>query len=106
MLTPLYRMWDEKSSTKQPIKILKAHTKWISSAKYHPNNPLLFLTVTFLSLLLCKYEQGSYDSTVKLWDFRSTFPLVNLKDQKEKIFSVEWNGNTSLKFFKINVYYR
>jgi len=75
------KAWDERSSNKQPIKILKAHSKWISSTKFHPNNPLIFLT-------------GSYDSTVKLWDFRSTFPLVNLKDQKEKVFSVEWNGDS------------
>ena len=39
------KIWDEKASNTQPIKIIKAHSKYVSDVKFHPNNSVLFLTV-------------------------------------------------------------
>jgi len=75
------KVWDERSKTNQPIKIVRAHNKWISDVKFHPDG-LIFIT-------------GSYDSSAKIWDMRSSFPLCTFKDQHDKIFAVEWNGNNT-----------
>lgn len=35
---------------------------------------------------------SSYDSTVKVWDVRSNYPLFTLKSKKDKILATEWKG--------------
>lgn len=39
------RIWDSRMIQKSPIRILKAHNKWISDVKFNPNMDTLFLTV-------------------------------------------------------------
>lgn len=56
----LLRFWDPRSSEKNPIvKTLKAHKSWISKVEWNPLRPSVLLS-------------ASYDSSLKIWDLRSS----------------------------------
>ena len=56
----LLRFWDPRANGRNPIvKTLKAHKSWISKVEWNPLRPSVFLS-------------ASYDSSLKIWDLRST----------------------------------
>ncbi|KNC99294.1 uncharacterized protein SPPG_05548 [Spizellomyces punctatus DAOM BR117] len=78
------RLWDLRAQEGQTVKLhLSSHTNWVSSVRWSSTN-----SYTFVS--------GSYDSTIKVWDIRSTTPMYTLaggdKTKEQKVFGVDWVG--------------
>jgi len=40
------KVWDDRIKDSNPIKIIKAHNKWINELKFH-NEGLIFLTTSY-----------------------------------------------------------
>ncbi len=76
------RLWDIRSP-QIPTNTYKAHPKLVSSVKFNTRSNI-FASVLFILM------QGSYDTTVKVWDCRSAFPLQNIGTHHDKVFSVAW----------------
>lgn len=77
------RIWDSRIKEGSSVKMrLTSHNKWVSSLKWSPDSPYMLVS-------------GSYDSTIKFWDIRSsTSPLYTLQGgndpQEDKVFCVDW----------------
>jgi WD40 repeat protein len=78
------RLWDVRAP-QAPTHTFKGHSKLVNSVQFN-NRSYLFASVIFLFL----YFKGSYDTTVKIWDYRSTFPIQNIGTHHDKVFSVLW----------------
>lgn len=75
----LLRFWDPRSSEKNPIvKTLKAHKSWISHVEWNPLRPTVLLS-------------GSYDSSLKIWDLRSSSAMNTAHPHKEgRVLCAGW----------------
>jgi len=76
------RIWDSRIKEGSSVKLrLSSHNKWVSSLKWSPKSPYMLVS-------------GSYDSSVKFWDIRSsTSPLYTIKGGNElddKVLCVDW----------------
>jgi len=79
----LIRLWDPRKADKEVVKAsLKSHKGWVSCVRWSPTHAHQLLS-------------ASYDGTVKLWDIRSKIPLHTMKENKEKVLAVSWNGSSS-----------
>ncbi|KAJ3157957.1 hypothetical protein HDU89_000336 [Geranomyces variabilis] len=79
------RLWDPRAEDGLVVKLkFGSHTNWVSSVKWSPTSAYAFASC-------------SYDSTVKVWDIRSTTPLYTLSGgdaaKDEKVFAVDWVGD-------------
>ncbi|KAG1463560.1 hypothetical protein G6F46_007285 [Rhizopus delemar] len=81
------RLWDPKSEDGTNVKLtLRGHSAWVSSVSWSKKS----------EYTLCS---GSYDSSVRVWDIRSSKePLytVDAAENKEKILSVFWDNDKIL----------
>lgn len=63
---------------------LASHTNWVSSVSWSPSSAYSLVS-------------GSYDSTLKVWDIRSSTPLYTLsggdKEKDQKVFAIDWVGD-------------
>ena len=75
----LLRFWDPRSSERNPIvKTLKAHKSWISKVEWNPQRPTVLLS-------------ASYDSSLKIWDLRSSAAMNTAHPHKAgKILCAAW----------------
>ncbi|KAJ3156789.1 hypothetical protein HDU86_003555 [Geranomyces michiganensis] len=78
------RLWDPRADDGLSVKLkLASHANWVSSVKWSPTSAFAFVSC-------------SYDSTVKVWDIRSSTPLYTLSGgdaaKDEKVFAVDWVG--------------
>lgn len=75
-LTPPFRFTDGLV-----VKLkLASHTNWVSTVSWSPTS-------------MYTLASGSYDSTIKVWDIRSTTPLYSLAgatEDNQKVLSVDW----------------
>ncbi|KAI8919421.1 WD40-repeat-containing domain protein [Powellomyces hirtus] len=80
----LIRLWDPRVKEGLVVKLkLASHSNWVSSVACSPTSAYAFAS-------------SSYDSTVKVWDIRSSTPLYTLSggdaEKDEKVFAVDWVG--------------
>lgn len=87
----LISYWDLREATANISLTLAGHTGQVSALAPHPTSPLLIAS-------------GSYDSTVRIWDARSTksalfvIPLPPKEGEefsgpgREKILALDWDG--------------
>ncbi|KAI8802622.1 WD40-repeat-containing domain protein [Cladochytrium replicatum] len=78
------RVWDQRGEGGSLKLRLDGHSKWVSSVSWSPTNPYMLVS-------------GSYDSTVRMWDIRSTIPFYSMKTGTSegdmpppKVLSVLW----------------
>ncbi|KAL7045325.1 hypothetical protein ACKWTF_002193 [Chironomus riparius] len=92
------RLFDPRSNHGTIVKsTFLGHSQWVSSVKWSKTEEFLFIS-------------GSYDNTVKLWDYRSPkAPLFDLIGHEDKVMVVDWSNpkymvsggsDNSLRIFK------
>lgn len=79
------RLYDPRSTEGTICKTMfTSHSLWVSSVTWSKYDTHLFLS-------------GSYDSTVKMWDTRSSkAPLYNLEGHEGQVLAVDWSNNKYL----------
>ncbi|KAJ3088374.1 WD repeat-containing protein 12 [Physocladia obscura] len=75
------RLWDPRDQNGLVVKMkLVSHKSWVPAVSCSPTSPFALAT-------------GSYDSSIKVWDVRSTTPLHTLsaaEDGKKKVLALVW----------------
>ncbi|KAK5666031.1 hypothetical protein BDV3_006964 [Batrachochytrium dendrobatidis] len=95
----LVRLWDPRSKDGLVVKMkFSSHTNWVSCVAWSP-------TSTF------NLASGSYDSTVKVWDVRSSSAVYSLAGAEPdcKVFGLDWSGDlicSGGEDTKIHTFYR
>lgn len=77
------RTWDPRVTiaTASLCTPYTSHTGWVSAVAWHPTDSNILIS-------------GSFDSSIKVWDIRSTTPLHTLPSQhKEKVTTLAWLDN-------------
>jgi len=72
------KTWDPRGGEGTLGTVFTSHKGIVSQVKWHPTRDNYFLT-------------AGHDKTVKVWDFRSKYPLYTVKEHTEKVFSVAWS---------------
>jgi ribosome biogenesis protein len=76
------RLWDLRHPS-SPSITFKGHSKLISQVQYNVKKGNIFAT-------------GSYDTSIKVWDVRSTFPIQTVSAHQDKVFGVLWKDEKEL----------
>lgn len=72
------RGWDSRSSEGSVIKMkLTGHKTWVSSISWGPASSNYFVS-------------GSQDTTLKVWDVRSSAPIHTVSSHSDKVLAVDW----------------
>lgn len=74
------KTYDLRNSSNVASKTFRGHGSWVSDIKVLSSSQSIFIT-------------SSYDHTIKVWDFRSSYPLFNLETHHDKILTTIWNGD-------------
>jgi len=71
------RLWDTRVVGDSVVKLnLKSHTGWVSCVQWSPTNSNILVS-------------GSHDTTLKLWDIRSTVPLHTVHAHSNKVLGLD-----------------
>ncbi|KAL2913422.1 ribosome biogenesis protein ytm1 [Polyrhizophydium stewartii] len=77
------RLWDPRSRDGLVVKMkFTSHANWVSTVAWSPSSGF-------------NIASGSFDSTVKVWDVRSTTAVYTLQgaEPEHRIFGLDWSGD-------------
>ncbi|TPX44914.1 hypothetical protein SeLEV6574_g04208 [Synchytrium endobioticum] len=83
----LIRLWDPRTQDGFVVKLkLASHKSWVSAIQWSPSSAYMLAS-------------ASFDSTIKVWDVRSTTPFYTIagsEDNNKKLFAMEWTNRVML----------